>query len=271
MDRTTIAREVEVEGVGLHSGLGTRLRMKPSERGIAFIKDGTRIPATPPHIVDTRLNTTYGVGNVRVGTTEHLMAALYGLGLTDLDIVVEGDEIPAMDGSALPFVEALGDAGRSPLGVAAAEISPRGVLRFGDGASWIEARPGDFSVSYEIDFPDTAIGRMRFTFDGRGFAERIAPARTFGRMQDVEAMRAAGLALGGGLHNAVVVDGDGVVNPEGLRFEDEFVRHKILDLLGDLWSLQAPLKARITAWKASHALHVRLAKALFEEHRGERA
>jgi UDP-3-O-acyl-N-acetylglucosamine deacetylase len=136
-------------------------------------------------------------------------------------------------------------------------------IRLEDGNAWIEAKPGPFSLSYEIDFPDPAIGLQRFSYHGQDYANQIAPARTFGRLQDVEMMRAAGLAQGGGLHNAVVVDHDRIINLEGLRFPDEFVRHKVLDILGDLWTLGAPLEARIIAVKANHTLHIRLAKQVF--------
>ncbi len=268
MERATVARTITVEGTGLHSGRDVRLHIRPSNAGIAFVKDGVRIPATPDFVVDTRLNTTFGTGEVRVATSEHLMAALYGAGVTDCDVEVWGPEIPAMDGSALPLLDLIEGAGVVSLGARAHPIAVRRTLRVEDGDAWIEAEPGEFMVHYEIDFADAAIGSQRLSFDGSGFRTAIAPARTFGRMQDVERMRAAGLALGGDLHNAVVVDGGRVLNPGGLRFEDEFVRHKVLDLLGDLWSLQAPVAARITACRASHTLHVRLAREILLDLRG---
>lgn len=264
MERRTIRRDILIEGTGLHSGSAITIRMRPSSEGIVFISGATRIPATPFHVVDTRLNTTIGSGSVRISTIEHLMAALYGTGVTDCDIEVSGSEVPAMDGSSLPFVRHIHDAGTATLGLASIPIEISGPIRIEEGASWIEAVPGTFSLSYEIDFPDPAIGLLRYTFGGTDFQGAIAPARTFGRMQDVEMMRSAGLALGGGLHNAVVVDGDRVLNPGGLRFSDEFVRHKVLDLLGDLWTLQAPLHAAIRACRASHALHIRLARSIAE-------
>ncbi len=145
-----------------------------------------------------------------------------------------------------------------------APLAVREPLRVEEGESWIEAVPGPFSVSYEIEFPSRAIGRQRFVFDGKDFEARIAPARTFGMLRDVDRMREAGLALGGSLENAVVVDEDRVVNPGGVRFPDECIRHKILDVLGDLWTLGAPLQARISAYKASHRLHIALAKKIRE-------
>lgn len=264
MERRTIRTETLIEGTGLHSGVSSTVCLRPASDGIAFIKEGERIQATPSNVIDTRLNTTIGRGSVRISTIEHLMAALYGMGITDCDIEVSGAEIPAMDGSASAFVRYLQEAGTASLGLLCVPIEIPGTIHVDEGASWIDAVPGEFSLSYEIDFPDPAIGRLKYTFDGTGFPEEIAPARTFGRMQDVEMMRSAGLAMGGGLHNAVVVDGERILNPGGLRFPDEFVRHKVLDILGDLWTLHAPLKARIRAYRANHALHIRLARTIFE-------
>ncbi len=268
MERRTIRKDVMIEGTGLHSGSAVTVHLRPSSDGIAFIQGDLRILASPVNIVDTRLNTTIGSGSVRISTIEHLMAALYGMGITDCDVEVSGPEIPAMDGSALSFIRHLEDAGTSSLGIACTPIDIPGTIRVEEGNSWIEAVPGPFTLSYEIDFTDPAIGRLQYIFEGTGFSAEIAPARTFGRMQDVEAMRSAGLALGGGLHNAVVVDCERVLNPEGLRFPDEFVRHKVLDLLGDLWTLQAPLNAGIRAYRANHTLHIRLARTIFDGMQG---
>ncbi|HVN71401.1 MAG TPA: UDP-3-O-acyl-N-acetylglucosamine deacetylase [Desulfomonilia bacterium] len=259
MERKTIRKALIIEGTGIHKGAPVSLRLEPAAEGIVFISSGKRIPATPAHVVDTRLNTTIGNGTIAISTIEHLMSALYGLSITDCNIGVTGSEMPSMDGSALPFVELLQDAGIEPLGLDQPPIELAAPILIEEGGARIEAEPGPFSLTYEIDFPEPAIGFQRFQFDGRDYVNRIAPARTFGRLKDVEMMHAAGLALGGGLHNAVVVDHDRVINPEGLRFPDEFIRHKVLDLLGDLWTLQAPLQARIHAYKANHALHIRLA------------
>jgi UDP-3-O-acyl N-acetylglucosamine deacetylase len=263
MNRQTISKELIIEGTGLHKGTAITLRLKPNSDGIVFIKDGRRIPATPMNIINTRLNTTLGDDYVSISTIEHLMSALYGHRITDCDIYVSGDEMPAMDGSALPFFRLLEEAGIESLGPLCDPIVLASPIRLEDGNACIEAMPGPFSLSYEIDFPDPAIGLQRFSYLGGDFANEIAPARTFGRLQDVEMMRAAGLAQGGGLHNAVVVDHDRIINLEGLRFPDEFVRHKVLDILGDLWTLGTPLEARIIAVKANHALHIRLAKQIY--------
>jgi len=270
MECRTVARELTIEGTGIHRGEKTALRLMPGTRGIVFIRGGRRIRATPANVVDTRLNTAIGEGSVLVSTIEHLMSSLYGAGITDCEIEVSGEEIPMLDGSALPFVRLLEEAGTSPVGRRCAPIQLPSVFRSQKGDAWIEARPGPFSLTYEIDFPDPAIGAQRYRFNGGDFAAEIAPARTFGRIQDVEGMQKAGLALGGGLHNAVVVDGCRVLNPEGFRFPDECVRHKVLDALGDLWLLGVPLVAEIRAFKASHTLHVDLTRQIFEAMTEER-
>ena len=270
MKRTTVAHPVKIQGTGLHRGRTVEVEISPADTGICFVKDGARIPAKPDNIVDTQLNTTIGTGAVRISTIEHLMSALNGLGVTDCEIAVTGDEIPAMDGSALPFVVHIQRCGIRDLGEEIQPIVIDRALRVERGDSWVEIVPGAFGVSYGIDFAEQAIGRQRHTYFGRDYVREVAPARTFGLLKDVEAMRSMGLALGGGLHNAVVVDGADVLNPEGLRFADEFVRHKILDILGDLWTLGAPVAGKIQAYKANHSLHIELAGKIYALHCGDR-
>lgn len=264
MQRRTIAREIRMEGIGLHSGGRISLLVRPGQGGIVFVREGVVIPGTPENVVDTRLNTTLGSGGATISTVEHFMSALYGLGITDCEVEVSGAEMPAFDGSALPFFSLLRQAGAREIPGEAPEICLPGPVSVEEGDSWIKADPGGFGISYEIAFSSRAIGLQRYHYDGTDYGGRIAPARTFGMLRDVDAMRAAGLALGGSLENAVVVDKDRVLNPEGLRFADEFIRHKVLDLLGDLWLLGAPLIARIRACRASHRLHVALARAVLD-------
>lgn len=262
MVRRTLAKEVSIEGIGLHRGGPASVRIGPGKQGIVFVKKGVRIPAKPDNVVDTRLNTTIGRDGVSVSTVEHLMSCLWGLKVTDCEVVMEGEEIPVLDGSARPFFALLQEAGTEDLPGEIAPVRIRDVIRIGDGGSWIEAGPGPFSITYEIDFPSLAIGRQRYSFDGSGYGATISQARTFGMLRDVEMMRSLGLALGGSLDNAVVVDDEKVINPEGFRFPDECVRHKILDLLGDLWLLGVPLEGGVRAYKASHRLHIALAKEI---------
>ena len=261
MLRQTVARSVSIKGTGLHRGNTVHLSIKAGEDGIIFIRNGQKIPARPDFVVDTRLNTMLGSKGIVISTIEHLMSALYGLGITDCEVHVNGDEMPSMDGSALPFFNALSEPGTTPIG----EIDPYIIMsqmRVGDDNTYVEIAPGDFSISYSIDFPEPAIGKQTYVYSGGDYKALIAPARTFGRLKDVNAMRAMGLSLGGSLENAIIVDNNMILNPEGLRYEDEFVRHKILDLLGDLWLLGRPVNGSIKAVKANHRLHVELAKII---------
>ncbi len=264
MRRRTLKREIRIQGVGLHKGGPAAISIRPGSAGIVFAKQGERIPASPENVVDTRLNTTLGNKGITISTIEHLMSCLWGLSVTDCEIEILGEEIPAVDGSALPFYTRILGAGLEGLPEEALPVRIRDLIRVEEGESFVEAAPGLFSVTYEIEFPSFAIGRQQFSYDGLNYGTEIAPARTFGLLSDVEKMRSAGLALGGSLENAVVVDEAKVLNPEGLRFPDEFVRHKILDILGDLWTLGAPLEAGIRAYKASHRLHIALARKIRE-------
>ncbi len=262
MLRQTVARTITIDGTGLHRGNTVNLSIRAGEEGILFIRNELIIPARPDYVVDTRLNTMIGSEGTCISTIEHLMSAFYGLGITDCEVHVDGDEMPSMDGSALPFFNALFQAGTRAIG----EIDPfiiKSRLRVGDDNAYVEISPGDFSISYSIDFPEPAIGRQSYIYSGKDYKALIAPARTFGRLKDVDAMKAMGLALGGSLDNAVVVDNDMILNPGGLRFEDEFVRHKILDLLGDLWLLGRPVTGLIKAARANHRLHVELARSIW--------
>ncbi|MCD6571389.1 MAG: UDP-3-O-[3-hydroxymyristoyl] N-acetylglucosamine deacetylase [Deltaproteobacteria bacterium] len=258
MKRKTILRPLHIKGLSLHKGEYVELNIRPSEEGIVFIREGTRIPARPENVVDTRLSTTLGKGKVCISTVEHLMSALYGLGITDCEIEIKGEELPSMDGSALPFIKQLQQVGIKYLGQDISPIPIKSPIIAGDSNSSVEIHPGLFSLSYKIAFEEPAIGSQEYVFEGNNYIEEIAPARTFGRLCDVEMMRAQGLAIGGGLHNAVLVDREDILNPEGLRFKDEFVRHKVLDILGDLWLLGSPVEGEIRAVKANHRLHIEL-------------
>lgn len=267
MLRQTVADTIAIKGTGLHRGNTVHLNIKAGEDGILFIRDGVKIPAKPEFVTDTRLNTMLGLKGVFISTVEHFMSALYGLGITDCEVHVDGDEMPAMDGSSLPFFKALSVAGTRIIG----EIEPIIInkkMRVGDDTAYVEIEPGDFRINYSIDFPEPAIGRQTYVYSGGDYQGLIAPARTFGRLKDVDAMRAMGLALGGSLDNAIVVDNDTILNPEGLRYEDEFIRHKILDLLGDLWLLGRPVAGLIKASRANHRLHVEMAKSILSESSG---
>lgn len=263
MTQTTINQSIECTGIGLHSGKTVRLGLRPASEhtGVIFhirTPDGVReISPRPDIVTDTGLATTLSVGNARVSTVEHLLAAIRGLAIDNIHVDVEGGEIPIMDGSAAPFVLLLSKAGVTR------QSAPRRVLRIRkpvsfsrDGKS-IEAYPHDgFAVEYSITFPHRLIGTqtMRLTLTPRSFAE-VSRARTFGFLREVEYLHSKGLARGGSLDNAIVLDDCSVLNKEGLRFDDEFVRHKVLDFIGDMAMLDRPLQGRFVVSCSGHALN----------------
>lgn len=277
MYQTTIQQRVRCIGVGLHGGKRVKLTLRPAaeDTGVVFhvpTVGGVRdIMPTPGAVTATGLATTLGSGEARVSTVEHLLAACRGLGVDNLHIDVEGGEVPIMDGSAAPFVMLLKEAGLY------AQSKPRTVMRikrpvnFIRDGKFIKAEPyNGFFVDYSIKFAHSAIGTQSMTLDltPDSFA-RVAKARTFGFLRDVEMLKKQGLALGGSLDNAVVLDDRGVVNKDGLRYKDEFVRHKLLDFIGDMAMLPVPLQGRFTVFCSGHGLnneflcHIMQAKSLY--------
>ena len=254
MYQTTIKQRIYCSGVGLHSGKKVNLTLRPAaeDTGIVFhvaTAGGVKDNIPDPHaVVATGLATTLGREGAAVATVEHLLAALRGLGIDNIHIDVQGGEIPIMDGSAAPFVMLLAEAGIHT------QSRPRTVYRitrpvtFGKDDKSIKAEPYDgFFVDYTIKFPHPSIGTQRLLLDvtPKSFI-RVEKARTFGFLRDVEMLQSNGLALGGSLDNAVVLDENGVVNREGLRYSNEFVRHKLLDFIGDMGMMPLPLQGRFT-------------------------
>jgi UDP-3-O-[3-hydroxymyristoyl] N-acetylglucosamine deacetylase len=264
----TLASPVEREGVGLHSGAVSRLRLGPSERPGYWLGwlDAPERPLQqlgPSLVSDTRLCTCLQLGDRRLATVEHLLAGLAGTGVSQAELLVEGEEVPLLDGSALPWVEAIGEAGLSARGERAEPPLPPLPLTRQQGQAFAVALPSDqLRLGAAIDFPQSAIGRQFFALDltPERFVAEIAPARTFGFREQVDQLLAAGLIRGGALDNALVCDGDGWLNPP-LRYVDEPVRHKLLDLLGDLALVGLP-RAQVFAYRGSHGLHTAMAAAL---------
>ncbi|MEA5390965.1 UDP-3-O-acyl-N-acetylglucosamine deacetylase [Cyanobium gracile UHCC 0139] len=264
----TLRSSVERSGVGLHSGAVSRVRLGPSERPGYWLGwlDAPDLPLQrlgPTQVSDTRLCTCLQVGDRRLATVEHLLAALAGTGVSQAELWVEGEEIPLLDGSGLPWVDAIAEAGLSDRGERVEPALPPLPLTLGQGLGFVAALPNDrLRLAAAIEFPQAAIGRQLYALDltPESFVSEIAPARTFGFRDQVEQLLAAGLIRGGALDNALVCDGDDWVNPP-LRFVDEPVRHKLLDLLGDLALVGLP-RAHVFAYRGSHGLHTAMAAAL---------
>jgi UDP-3-O-[3-hydroxymyristoyl] N-acetylglucosamine deacetylase len=270
--RRTLARAVSLEGIGLHSGAAVRLRLSPApaETGIVFVRtDGgnARIPALLEYAGPSFYATVLQKDDVTVSTIEHLMAALYALQVDDLEIEIDGAEVPILDGSSRPFVEAIQGAGWREHDVVRQYIHIVKPIAITHEDKSISIRPcGEYRVTYAIDFDHPALGYQELTaslWRGDQFAEKLAPARTFTFEREVQALRERGLALGGSLDNAVVVGERGILNAD-LRYPDEFVRHKMLDLTGDLSLLGHPILGHVVAYRAGHDLHARLARRIAE-------
>jgi UDP-3-O-[3-hydroxymyristoyl] N-acetylglucosamine deacetylase len=271
-ERTIVAPAI-CAGVGVHTGDRVRLAVRPAPAGtgIVFVRTDVtdrdnRIPVQPEAVVDGRLNTMIGnAAGVTISTIEHLMAAFCALGVSNAVVEVDGPELPILDGSAKPFVELLDRAGVRRQSAPLRYIEVLEPIRVEDGDKSASLLPCDrFEMRFEIDFRTAVIGRqvIDLVVDEQTFRDELMAARTFGFADDVEALRRAGLARGGSLENAVVIDGEAILNPDGLRMEREFVRHKALDAIGDLYVLGAPLLARYEGFKAGHAVNNRLVRAL---------
>lgn len=268
----TLLRTTTVSGHGLHSNRPCTVRLVPvsNPSGLRFIHlpTGTEIPVHADHTGDLRLATTLVRDGVRFQTVEHLLSALMGLEIEHLRIEVDGEELPILDGSAAPWVEALLEAGLRPLPGRRRFLKVLRTVEVRQEGKWIRVSPAEagLRIRYTIDFDHPAIGRQtrELGLTPEKFQHEVGAARTFCLSHEIDWMRSKGLALGGSLDNAVVFGPEGPLN-EALRFEDEAVRHKILDLVGDLALLGGPLQGLVEAHAAGHALHVALAKALLAD------
>lgn len=265
----TIKNSVSIEGIGLHTGIHSRITINPAARdsGITFVRTDKPmvIKAHVGSVIDTAFATTIGQNGVKIRTVEHILAALAGLGIDNASIDVDGPEIPILDGSSTEFISLL----------LKAEIAKQGKKRpylrilkpfvFEDGHSKIAVFPHKGSrITYSIHFHHHGIGEQRLSMDinEESFAREIAPARTFGFVKDIEYLRTNGLAKGGSLDNAIILGDNGILNATGLRFSDEFVRHKVLDTIGDFSLLGFPIYGHIIASKSGHATNVKFLKKL---------
>lgn len=267
----TIRKVVRCSDVGLHSGKKINMSLIPAgaNTGIRFVRkdigSGSPVPAFMNRVVDTTLATTISEGITSIATTEHLLAALNGMAIDNIIIEVDGPEVPIMDGSSAPFVDLLLDAGIKQQKSYRRLVKITQEISFRDGDKHISIYPYDgFKVTAEINFRHDIIRRQVYSVavTPHNFVAEIAKARTFGFLDDVKKLQDNGLALGASLDNAVGMDQSGVLNREGLRFENEFVRHKIVDIIGDIALLGCPVLGHIVAYKSGHRQHLRLMETI---------
>lgn len=274
MKQRTVAEKVSCTGVGLHGGAPVQVTLLParSDSGIVFVRtdgpDPLEIPARPSAVVPAWRATTLRRGDVTIGRVEHLLAALYGQGIDNVRIEIDGAELPLMDGSAASFVYLIRSAGVFEQRAHRCALRLRRPIEVCDGDRRIRLSPSrGFQITYVVDLEHPAIGRQEYrlpSMDPDAFERELASARTFGFLNDAEALWSTGLGRGGSLQNTVVLDDRRVLNHEGLRWPNEFVRHKVLDLLGDLALLGVPIEGDICVERGGHALHHRLLAVLLE-------
>ena len=271
MYQTTIKKAVELVGIGLHKGIPVRLRLEPleSNSGIIFYRSDTdvAIPLIPDNVVDTKMATVIGKNGTVVSTIEHLLSAVYAYGIDNLKVIVDADEIPVMDGSSASFCMLLDEAEIQELD------KPKKIMRIKkevivqEGEKYVKLSPSpDLKYDFTIKFPHPIINQQEYVleFTKESYKNEIARARTFGFLHEVQYLRSKGLALGGTLENAIVLDDKKILNPEGLRFPDEFVRHKILDAIGDMSLIGMNFIGNYEAMAGSHDLNHKLTLELLK-------
>lgn len=269
----TLKTVVNATGIGLHTGEKVYLSLRPAQPNTGIVFCRTDLPSAPlvkadPYLVgDTRLSSTLEQGGIKIGTVEHLMAAFSGLGIDNAYVDLSAPEVPIMDGSATPFVFLIQSAGISEQNAPKKFIRIKKPVFLDEGDKWVRFAPYDgFKLNFTIAFDHPVIGQtpqsVTVDFADVSFARQVARARTFGFMRDVEQLRAMGLALGGSMDNAIVLDEYRMLNPDGFRYEDEFVRHKLLDAIGDLYLLGHPVIGEFSAFRSGHALNNQLVRTL---------
>jgi len=272
MKQTTIEKPVNLVGIGLHKGVPVRLRLEPLEadRGIEFFRSdaNVNIPLCPENVVDTQMATVIGKDGYFISTIEHLLSAVYAYGIDNLKVIVDADEIPVMDGSSASFCMLLDEAGMQELDAPKKIMKIKKEVMVKDGDKYVKLSPSDdLNYDFTIKFAHPVIDKQSFTlnFTKAEYKDKISKARTFGFLHEVQYLRSKGLALGGSLENAVVLDDKKVLNTEGLRFPDEFVRHKILDAIGDMSLLGVNFIGNYEAFAGSHDLNHKLTLALLKD------
>ncbi len=271
MQQRTVARKVEAVGVGIHKGRPVKITLEPlpADSGILFFRSDHKveIPLSIDSVIDTSMATVIGAGDSRISTIEHMLSALYAYGIDNMKISVDSDEVPIMDGSAISFCLLLDEVGVNMQHRPKKIIQIKKKIEVAEGRKFVRLEPADqASFSFEIEFPHPAIGRQSYEYlhDRKSFVDEIARARTFGFAKDLQALQSRNLALGASLTNAIGLDNRKVLNQGGLRFDNEFARHKILDAMGDMMVTGYMIQGRYSSFAGSHDLNHRLTKKIFE-------
>jgi len=271
MKQRTIKKSVEIVGIGLHKGVPVKMILEPldDDMGIVVYRsdEAVSIPLTPQNVIDTKMATVVGKDGVVVSTIEHLLSAIYAYGIDNLRIVLDNDEVPILDGSSSGFCMLLDEVGIKEQTKSKKALIVKKQVEVTDGAKFARLTPSKHIIyDFSIDFEHPAIGEQDFKFDYsiEEYKENISRARTFGFLHEVQYLRSIGLAQGGSLENAIVLDEQKILNPEGLRYDDEFVRHKILDAIGDMSLLGYTMVGQYNAHAGSHHLNHLLTKKLLE-------
>lgn len=272
MRQRTIAKRIEAVGIGLHKGVSVRMLLEPmpDDTGIVFYRSdkAVTIPATPENVVDTTMATVIGKEGAVISTIEHLLSAVAGNGIDNIRITIDNDEVPIMDGSSAGYCMLLQEAGLAEGEKGKKVMIIKKEIEVREGDKFVRLSPSLSSeYGFEIRFDHPAIQTQRFSFKltRRNYIDQISRARTFGFLKEVQYLRSKGLAMGGSLDNAIVLDDKKILNPEGLRFDDEFVRHKILDAIGDMSLLGMPFIGHYEAYAGSHKLNHQLTKELLAD------
>ena len=272
MQQRTIKKPVEVVGIGLHKGEPIKLRLEPlsADAGIIFYREdlAMSIPLSPDSVIDTRMATVIGSEKGYISTIEHFLSALYAYGIDNLRVIVDGNEMPIMDGSSISFCLLLDEAGIEELDVPKKTIRVKRAIEIQEGDKFVRLLPSDSATfDFRIKFDHPVIGEQSesFDFSTHNFIEEIARARTFGFAKDIQYLQSQNLALGATLQNAIGLDDHKVLNPEGLRFDNEFARHKILDAMGDMMVSGHNILAKYESFAGSHNLNYQLTSKLLSD------
>ncbi|RDU65580.1 UDP-3-O-acyl-N-acetylglucosamine deacetylase [Helicobacter sp. MIT 14-3879] len=272
MKQRTIRKPIEVVGIGLHKGVSVKMILEPldDDSGVVFYRSdlGVSIPLCPDNVIDTTLATVLGKDNARVSTIEHLLSAIHAYGIDNIRIILDNEEVPIMDGSAIGYCMLLEEAGIVSQNTAKKAMAIKKTIEINDGEKFVKIEPSkDVIFDFTINFNHNSIREQsyKFIYSPQAYKEEIARARTFGFLQEVNYLRSIGLAKGGNLSNCIVLDENGILNKEGLRYKEEFVRHKILDAIGDISILGMPLIGTYVSFAGSHKLNHFLTKKIFSQ------